>query len=72
MGDPLVYLLKLSEALLDAYRTADTKHHVQINQLHLLPGSAAEHHQSMERKLVESLRPVSLLACRSSCVITRC
>ena len=52
-GDPRVYLLKLSEALLDAYRTADTKHHVQINQLHLLPRTQQKMVKDMERKLVD-------------------
>lgn len=51
--DPRVYLLKLSEALLDAYRTADTKHHVQINQLHLLPRAQQKMVKDMERKLVD-------------------
>ena len=51
--DPRVYLLKLSEALLDAYRSADTKHHVQINQLHLLPRRQQKIIKDMERKLVD-------------------
>jgi TetR/AcrR family transcriptional regulator len=51
--DPRVYLLSLSEALLDAYRSADTKHHVQINQLHLLPRRQQKIIKDMERKLVD-------------------
>ena len=46
-------MLKLSEALLDAYRYADTKHHVQINQRHLLPRAQQKIIKDMERKLVD-------------------
>jgi TetR/AcrR family transcriptional regulator len=52
-ANPRVHLLKLCEALLDAYRSADTKHHVQINQLHLLPRAQQKMIKDMERKLVD-------------------
>ena len=52
-SDPRVHLLRLAEALLDAYRLADTKHHVQINQLHLLPRAQQKTVKDMERKLVD-------------------
>src|SRR5215475_7333010 len=43
----------MSEALLEAYRTADNKHHVQINQLHLLPRNRQKTIKDMERQLVD-------------------
>lgn len=50
---PRTHLLRLTEALLDAYRSASAKHHVQINQLHLLPKAQQKMIKDMERKLVE-------------------
>ncbi len=46
-------LFLLAEALLDAYRTADAKHHVQISQLHLLPEAQQELIRDIERRLVD-------------------
>lgn len=51
--DPHRYLLRMSEVLLEVYRTSDTKHHVQINQLHLLPRRQQKIIKDMERKLVD-------------------
>ena len=51
--DPQGDLLRMAEALLEAYRTADTKHHVQINQLHLLPRNRQKTIKDMERQLVD-------------------
>lgn len=51
--DPRAHLLRLTEALLDAYRSASAKHHVQINQLHLLPKAQQKIIKDMERKLVD-------------------
>ena len=54
-GHAREYLLKLAEALLEAYRTADAKHHVQINQLHLLPRAQQKIIKDQERALVDRL-----------------
>jgi len=51
--DPRSHLLGLAEALLEAYRSADSKHHVQINQLHLLPRPQQKILKDMERTLVD-------------------
>ncbi len=51
--DPRGRLLQLAEALLEAYRSADNKHHVQINQLHLLPRPQQKILKDMERMLVD-------------------
>ena len=51
--DPRDHLLRISEALLEAYRNSDDKHHVQINQLHLLPRPQQKLLKDMERTLVD-------------------
>lgn len=51
--DPRGHLLRLAEALLEAYRHADNKHHVQLNQLHLLPRPQQKLLKDMERALVD-------------------
>ncbi|MGH7101202.1 MAG: TetR family transcriptional regulator [Acetobacteraceae bacterium] len=51
--NPRRRLLLLAEALLDAYRAADAKHHVQISQLHLLPEAEQELIRNMQRRLVD-------------------
>jgi TetR/AcrR family transcriptional regulator len=52
-ADPRDLLLRLAEALLDAYRAADNMHHIQINQLHLLPVAQQKILKDMERALVD-------------------
>lgn len=52
-ANPRRRLLHLAEALLDAYRAADAKHHVQISQLHLLPEAQQELIKDIERRLVD-------------------
>lgn len=52
-ANPRRRLLDLAEALLDAYRAADAKHHVQISQLHLLPEAQQELIKDIERRLVD-------------------
>lgn len=51
--DPRGHLLRLAEALLEAYRSADNMHHVQINQSHLLPRPQQKILKDMERTLVD-------------------
>ncbi|MGH7071848.1 MAG: TetR/AcrR family transcriptional regulator [Acetobacteraceae bacterium] len=52
-SNPRLYLLRLTAALLEAYRSADAKHHVQISQLHLLPRVQQELIKDMQRQLVD-------------------
>ena len=52
-SDPREHLHWLVHALLEAYRSANSKHQVQINQLHLLPGPQQKLLKDMERKLVD-------------------
>lgn len=52
-ADPRDHLLRLAEAVLDAYRDADNMHHIQINQLHLLPAAQQKILKGMERMLVD-------------------
>jgi TetR/AcrR family transcriptional regulator len=49
--DPRDHLLRLAEAVLDAYRTADNRHHIQIGQMHLLPPAQQDTLKQMERTL---------------------
>lgn len=51
--DPSRRLLNLAEAVLDAYRSAGAKHHVRINQLHLLERRQQNLIKNMERQLVD-------------------
>jgi TetR/AcrR family transcriptional regulator len=51
--EPRERLQWLATALLEAYRRADSKHHVQINQLHLLPRPQQKLLKDLERTLVD-------------------
>lgn len=51
-GAPRDHLLRLADALLDAYRDADGKHQVQLNQMRLLPPDRQAALKDMERALV--------------------
>lgn len=51
--DPRAHLQCLAETLLDAYHRADSKHHVQINQLQFLPEPRQAALKAMQRKLVD-------------------
>ncbi len=52
-SDPRGHLLRLAEALLEAYRSADNKHRVQISHLQLLPRPQQKILKDMERTLVD-------------------
>lgn len=51
--DPRSHLQRLAETLLEAYHQADSKHHVQINQLQFLPEPQQIALKAMQRKLVD-------------------
>ena len=60
--EPRERLSRLAESLLEAYRSADSKHHVQINQMHLLPEDRQAVLKDIERVLVERF-VVAIAAC---------
>ena len=51
--DPRSHLQRLAETLLEAYHQADSKHHVQINQLQFLPEPRQAALKAMQRSLVD-------------------
>jgi TetR/AcrR family transcriptional regulator len=52
VGSPRDHLIRLATALLDSYRHADGKHHVQLNQMRLLSPDRQATLKEMERTLV--------------------
>lgn len=51
--EPREQLLSLAQSLLETYRSADSQHHVQINQMHLLPRTQQKLLKNLERELVQ-------------------